>query len=244
MTFNVWTFLFEIANFIVLAYVLYRLLYRPLQKAIDERRDASLRAQADLEKAQKETVDLQTRLKAEMIRIDQLQEEAIAKARTIADSERKDMLHKVEMETERTRSETKRSLEREREEALVALRKKVVDLAIGIVERLLREASDRTLHEQLARHLIDHVKSLTQADCQALRNQWKHGDKFTLETAQELDPAITTEFKDIIAQIIGQPTDVELVLIPALLSGACLKLAGRVWDSSLAGQLVAIRQAS
>lgn len=31
MAFNIWTFLFEIVNFVVLACILHRLLYRPLR---------------------------------------------------------------------------------------------------------------------------------------------------------------------------------------------------------------------
>ena len=35
MTFNGWTFLFQVLNFVVLAYALHRLLYRPLREAIE-----------------------------------------------------------------------------------------------------------------------------------------------------------------------------------------------------------------
>ena len=54
MIFNVWTFLFEVVNFLVLVYVLHRLLYRPLREAIDRRREANAKAQADARKARQE----------------------------------------------------------------------------------------------------------------------------------------------------------------------------------------------
>ncbi len=54
MTFNIWTFLFEVVNFVVLAYILHRLLYRPLREAIDRRRAEIAQTQAEAEQARAE----------------------------------------------------------------------------------------------------------------------------------------------------------------------------------------------
>ncbi len=45
MSFNLGTFLFQTVNFIVLVYILHRLLYRPLHEAIDRRAAEIARAQ-------------------------------------------------------------------------------------------------------------------------------------------------------------------------------------------------------
>ncbi len=51
MVFNVWTFLFQVVNFLVLVAILRWLLYSPLREAIDRRREANAKAQADAEAA-------------------------------------------------------------------------------------------------------------------------------------------------------------------------------------------------
>src|SRR6185369_16713189 len=54
VTFNVWTFLFEVLNFLVLAFVLHRLLYRPLREAVDKRKAENDKARVEAEAARKE----------------------------------------------------------------------------------------------------------------------------------------------------------------------------------------------
>ncbi len=65
MTFNVWTFLFEIVNFVVLAYILHRILYRPLRAAIDQRRAVLAKTQSDAEAARAQAVAMQEQLQTQ-----------------------------------------------------------------------------------------------------------------------------------------------------------------------------------
>ena len=44
MNIHLGTFVFQIVNFVVVAFILHRLLYRPLYEAIDRRRQATLAA--------------------------------------------------------------------------------------------------------------------------------------------------------------------------------------------------------
>ena len=80
MTFNWWTFLFEALNFVVLAYVLHRLLYRPLREAIEKRREANARAQETAAKARQEAEALQERLREELTGAEQKRQELIHQA--------------------------------------------------------------------------------------------------------------------------------------------------------------------
>ncbi len=112
MIFNVWTFLFEVVNFLVLVYVLHRLLYRPLREAIDQRREANAKAQADAEKARQEA-DRATSSSssAQLAAIDQERQDVIRKAREQAEAERKAIDGRGRARRAKRREEVEQQLE-------------------------------------------------------------------------------------------------------------------------------------
>lgn len=237
MSFNWWTFLFEVLNFVVLAYVLHRLLYRPLREAIDRRRQANASAQEAADKARRDAESLQQQLREQLATAQQLGKELVREAREQAESERRKLRAEAEQAAQRRRHEAAETLERERAEALTALQQEVVGQAIDLTRRLLGEAADRTLHQQLVLRLLDTLQQLPDAERTHLRADWQSGDGPVLESAQELDARTVAALNDAVAAIVNQPVTVVLKSRPDLLGGVRLQLAGHVWDSSLAGQV-------
>jgi len=238
MAFNWWTFLIQAINFVVLAYVLHRLLYRPLRDAIDERREANERAQAEAAKARQEAQFLQQQLQQQLVTTEQQRQELIHQAREQGESERQKLLVDAEQKTLRQQEEVRQALQHERDEALQSLRGEVIDQAIGLTRRLLSEASDRSLHEQLVRRLIATLQQLPDAEREHLRANLHMGDGSVLESAEELDPHTLEQIVQAASAIAGQPVSFSVQRRPELLGGVRLRLGGSVWDGSLAGQLV------
>jgi F-type H+-transporting ATPase subunit alpha len=237
MTFNWWTFLFQALNFVVLAYILHRLLYRPLHEAIDRRRQTNAEAQATALHAQKEAESLQQQLRDQLADMERRRQDMIHAAREQAEGDCRKLLAEGERVLQRRRDEALQALERERTEALEALRGEVVDQAVALTRRLLGEAADRTLNQQLALHLADALRHLPEAQRHPLQAQWQPDDGALLEVAQELDSATVTELTEAVAAAVGRRVELSVQIRPALLGGARLRLAGHVWDGSLAGQL-------
>jgi F-type H+-transporting ATPase subunit b len=237
MHFNPWTFLFEVLNFAVLAAVLYRLLYRPLHEAIDRRREAITRAQAEADKAREQAVTLQQQLQAQLAEVEQRGEAAVRQGRERAEAERKKMLDEAEVEMQHRREQERQAVEREREETWRTLREELTSLAVEVVQRLLRESCDRTLNDQLALHLIEELRQLPAENRQAVRDQWQPVDGAMLEIAGELDDATVRRIQETTGDLVGQPLTLEIANVPALLGGVRLRLGGHIWDASLAAQL-------
>lgn len=237
MNFNPWTFLFEVLNFVVLAAVLYRLLYRPLHEAIDRRREAAARAQAEADKAREQAMTLQQNLEAQLAEVEQQREAALRESRERAEEERKKMLAEAEAEVEHRREQERQALKRECEEARRTLRGEMTGMAVEVVQRLLRESCDRTLNNQLALHLIEELWQLPAERRQAVRDQWQPVDGAMLEIAGELDNATVGQIQETAGDLVGQPLTLATTKLPALLGGVRLRLGGHIWDASLAAQL-------
>lgn len=244
MTFNVWTFLFEIVNFVVLAYILHRLLYRPLRAAIDQRRAMLAQTQSDAEAARAQAVAMQEQLQTQLAGMEQERQEAIQQARAVGESERQKLISEAERAIERRQAEVRASIERQREDALRSLRAEVSSSAAELAERLLREAAGTTLQQQLAGHLVEALTRLPDEERSRVRRDWKAADGAVVELAAPLDPGSMQKLNDAVASVVGQQVKLDVETKPALLAGARLRIGGNVWDASLAGQLETVRAGS
>jgi F-type H+-transporting ATPase subunit b len=237
MTFNVWTFLFEAMNFVVLAWVLHRLLYRPLHKAIDRRRDQVAKAQKEAEQSRQEAATLTQQLHVQLAGLEQQRQESIHQAREQAQAERKRLLADAEQVAQQRQLEVRQALDREREEAFRTLRGEIVGQAIDLTRRLLEEASGRSLDQQLALRLAETLRQLPAEQVQQVRNLWQPIDGAVLETAGGLDDESIRRLTEAAVAVVGGPVQLATQTRPGLLGGARLRLGGHVWDASLAGQL-------
>jgi F-type H+-transporting ATPase subunit b len=236
MTFNGWTFLFEVLNFLVLAYVLHRLLYHPLQEAIDARRTATMRAQAEAEKVRKEAEALQQRLHEERAEQERQQQELIRTSRAQAEADRQRILAAAEQEVQRRQDEVRQALQQERAEALQSLRAEVIQQAVTTTGRLLREAADSTLQGQLVARLLDTLHGLAETERAPLRDEWTAADGALLETAVTLEQHSLEQLRAAVQELLARPAELIVQARPDLLGGVRLRLGGHVWDASLAGQ--------
>jgi F-type H+-transporting ATPase subunit b len=242
MTFSWWTFLFEILNFVVLAYVLHRLLYRPLRQAIEKRQQADRRAQEEAEKAREQAAALRLQLEAQSAELEQRRDELLRQSREQAEKDRRKLLADAEQAARRRQEEVRQALDQEREEALRSLRREATGLAVGLAERLLGEAVDGSLHRQLVLRLAEALRRLPEAERDRLRRGWRPDDGAVLEAAAGMDETALGQVNDAVAEALGRPAALSVQAAPALLGGARLRLGGWVWDASLAGQLEAVRQ--
>ena len=208
MKLNPWTFLLQVINFVVLAYVLHRLLYRPLREAIERRRQAVRQTQAEAEKAREQ-----------------------------AEVERGKILDEAESAARRRQEDARRSLERDREEMLQTLTGEVVTHALNLTERLLRESVDSTLQAQLVKRLIETLDSMPADEREQLRRDWRTEEQTCLEAAAKPDGETLERLAETVAGVAGRELALNVRLNPALIGGVRLQIGGHIWDASIAGQL-------
>jgi F-type H+-transporting ATPase subunit b len=244
MTFNIWTFLFEVVNFLVLAYILHRLLYRPLRDAVERRRQAHEQAQADAVENRQKADALLQQLKTQLAQVDRDRQETMRQAHEQALAERKKLLDEASAAVQSRQEAARTALVREREESLRAMHDEIVNQAVELSRRLLHEAADSTLEEQLANHLAETLEHLPEADRQAVRRDWNPQSRAVLEAAREIDGQALERLSTAVASIVGQPTAVPVALRTSLIAGLRLRLGGCVWDASVDGQLKDIEMPS
>lgn len=237
MTFNVWTFLLEVINFLVLAFVLHRLLYRPLRAAVDRRRSEHEAVQAAAEAARRDAEELKRQVAAELADVESHRLELLERARTEADAHRTHLTAEAEQVVQRRLADAQRTSEQEHRDMLGALQDDVILAARTLTERLLRESVDVSLHEQLAIRLIESLETAVRDK----RDRWNAADDSrdgaVLETARELDPNTRARLEAAIRSLSTAQVPIDYRISPDLIGGVRVRLGGTVWDASLTGQL-------
>lgn len=243
MNIHFWTFVFQIVNFIVVAFVLHRLLYRPLHEAIDRRRQATLKAQTDAQRAQQEAEALRARFEAQLAEAERQREQWVREAHRQAEAEGERLLDDARRTARQQAEEASRQLAEQREEALAAVRQEIVHLAVDLSGRFLKQSADRTLHRQLVARLLESLATVSEDDRRQLLIGWQPGDPVIVETAEELDRESVEAISAAATGLVGRQAAIQVKTNPALISGACLRLGGHVWDASLGGSLQEVRDA-
>lgn len=237
MSFSLSTFIFEIINFLVLVYILQRLLYRPLHAMIDRRREMIARAQDDAIEARREAEELRTRLDDKIAQADAQHREIVAQAREDAAEQRRRLLDQAEAEARQQLEDAHRSIELERDDARKALQGDITSNALQLTERLLREAADSTMQEHLLQRLVSRLDVLSAGDREHIRRAYVPGSHAILESATAPRMRDLQAVQAAINTVLGCEVPLESQTNPDLIAGVRLRLDGHVWDASLAGPL-------
>jgi F-type H+-transporting ATPase subunit b len=242
MGFSWLTFGIETANFLVLMWLLNRLVYRPLKDGIQRRRDA---VAAELRKAEelRESVAEQSRELAERTaRLEGLRTAALRKATEEASEQRARMLEQAREDATAERARGERLLEVERAAARVWVREVAVERGSEVAARLLLriapEAIDAALFEALLSELEGRRTLLLDAQEAA------HGAPLELEVAAitTLDRGRSERLRDVVETLTGVRPHLVLKEDDALGAGLVVRVGHHVLDASVAGQLDAFRQ--
>lgn len=241
MSFNLTTFVFELVNFVVLVWLLQRLLYGPLKNAIAKRREKADeeadRAREKLERAGALEAELAERAK----KLDEAREHVLEEAREQAAEERARLLSAARQDAAAERARVQRLLEAERESASTWVREMAIEHSTEVAGRLLVDLApdlvDRVLSEKLADELRRRGKEelSSGADGAATRREVEvtFAKTPTSEALDVLRAALTELFGEA-PRLVTREDD-------SLGAGTVVRFGGKVFDASIRGQLDAFR---
>jgi F-type H+-transporting ATPase subunit b len=149
------TMVVMIMNFLVLMAVLIRLLYRPIQGMLEQRRQKIVK---DLDEAKntRETADRlqhQARIVLEEAHVEAY--ETVEKSKIEADRLREELYNQVTREVEQLRSRARDEVERSKQLARDEVREEAVDLALLATTKILGAQMNKNLDMAIIRDVLD-----------------------------------------------------------------------------------------
>lgn len=147
-------------GFLVLFWVLSKVLWKPTLDVIDQRRDSIEQAFREVDQAKADVARMKTEYEAHLT---QIQAEAQAKIQEAVDRGTQvaaQIKADAEEQREKLLAKTGEDIQREKEKAMAELRESAVGLSFEIASRVLKDGLDKSAHDKLVAGFVDDLKRL------------------------------------------------------------------------------------
>ncbi len=142
----IWT----IITFLLVLFILRAKAWKPLLQALTEREEKIRTALLHAENAHAEAQRLLEENKRQLAKAEEESQRIIKQGRELGERLKSEIVDKANASARVTIEQAKEEIQREKQSALVQLRKEVADLAIGVASRILDQNLDTARQRQLA----------------------------------------------------------------------------------------------
>lgn len=147
----------QMVNFLIVLGVLYRFLYKPLLKFLDDRKRRIESSVAEAKRIETELKNMEVK-RAESEREAKRQaQEIIAQAEKEADIRRQEVINKMKEEAQQTLEETKQRFESEKEESMRKLQQEAARFITQALIKVVGKLPAGKVDEKLVSEAIDEV---------------------------------------------------------------------------------------
>ncbi len=239
--FDWWTFFFQLINFFIVLFILYRLFFRPLQRVIDARESAlserTERLGADEARLKAERAEYEVQREA----LNLLRETELEKVRTEVLGEQERLKRQMRGEMAAALEKESAAIARERESFGREIRRQSLEFSLEYATRLLDTLCDLPLHERRTEAFLRELEG----DSEVAALKAEAGGKtctVTLYTPRPLEPPLRQKIETALSGLLGCSavalTEIEE---PALLCGIRLRIGNRIFDGSVRAALERFR---
>ncbi len=240
MKFDIGTFIFQVINFVVLLFILKRLLYRPVREMLQRRRDLVEETMRSAEEARNEALALKERHRSEVELLQGEHEQMLQKMKEEAFEERKRLLADAQQEAAALIGREQALFEGEKSRFEAELKDQAVEAAAMFSSRMLRDIVDEELHRGIWRKFLDQLESLA-ADLGG-RCASKDPVEMDLRTAFDLSDAALQELRAVLEENLSRKVTLNVTTSEDLIAGVVLRACDLVYDFSLSGQVEDLRR--
>lgn len=150
---------FQVLNFLLLLYVLNRLLFKPLLARMDERSAKISKGLEDAETAARDRELAAAEREAAVAEARKEANEMLARANKIAEDTRNEILETARAEADKVTQRAREEITGEKEKAMSELRAQVADLALEAAGKLVRSDMNATTQRRLVEEFLAEVPS-------------------------------------------------------------------------------------
>ena len=229
----------QIFNFLIMFVVLKAWAYRPIVKALENRRANIEKGLEDARVAAEARVNVEEEANNILTKAQAKASEIVREATERADAAGRDIKAMEEAEAAQAKEDAMADVILERDRILSDVRGQVAALAMDATQKLVGE----TLDEQHQHTLLDEFFSGVKAGkVVVLEGQALSGASAEITSALPLSEVEQSTVKEDVLSKIGEQASVTFRIDPTILGGLIIRVGDKVLDNSVAGQLEELRQ--
>jgi F-type H+-transporting ATPase subunit b len=139
----------QLVNFILLALLLYLVLYKPVLRMLNERKERIARSMADVDAAREAAAKAQQEYDRKVAEAQRRAQEIIAQAAQTGEKAKADIVADAHREAEKIKQDAIADAEQQKVRALADVQSQIAGLSMMATERVLGQAMDEKTQRQL-----------------------------------------------------------------------------------------------
>jgi F-type H+-transporting ATPase subunit b len=224
----------QIANFLVLAWLLHRFLYGPITRAMERREQRIAHRLSDAEQKREEAESEARAFRSQQEELEQQREQFLADAQEKADQERNRLHQEARDEIDRQKKAWLNEVEQQRAEFLRDIRQRAREHFYQLARRALGDLADAQLEEQMSGVFGKKLAALDpDAKNRVADAGRKTGNGATVRSGFEMSPDAKREITKTIQDEILAGVEVTFEQNPDVICGLELKMGGQTVAWSL-----------
>lgn len=217
----------QIVNFLVLVWLLQRVLYRPLTRALQAREDEVSRSLREAEAA-RETAETEAEAHRRALRV--LEDERHARLKAVEDEVevlRAEMTEKARGKLAERRADWQAQLEDEKAAFLDRLRRRAGEAFIALARRALAEMADEDLVDRIAHVFARRLSALDRDEKKHLISAAGREETLSIRSSFPLSPAARTLVAEAVGGVLEREVNIDFREEPGLECGVVLAIGSR-----------------
>lgn len=242
-----WTLAIQAVNFLVLVWLLKRFLYKPVQDVIEKRKEESLAASAEADRAKAAAIAKEEHYQKALSEIEQERKAVLEKARAEIESERNKVLEDANSSAAKIINDAKKAVEQEKSAARDGLKTETTELAVQLAKTMLGGLAKSVPNDVMLDVLEAELSNLPANEKRRLDKEIEaDGAHVEIITPRDLTSREQKTWKSRIEKILDHPIEAKFASDPDIISGSVLRLPHTViratWADKLASAEEALKQ--
>jgi len=238
MQFDWWTFALQLVNFLILVWLLWRFLYRPVREVIEKRKELAGQAFAQAEQREREAEAARRRFEEDRAKLVQERQDMLKEVHETLDAERQAALSEASGKAEELLAVARGTIAEERQGALIEIREEVATLAVELAAAIMRNAGSSAPNGFFLEMLEKKIEGMSADERERLRKDLAPDRaRLMVVTAAPLTPDEQEQWTERLVTRLGQRARTEFVVEPGLLGGVELRFPHAALKFSWSDQL-------
>jgi len=235
------TIVFEIINFLVLAALLYVLLFKPILRGINTRAEQQRKSKEDIAARLAEAETLRAQLEARLADVDQQIADIVGEAQDRMDEARRGTIQSARHEAERILKEAASEAKQLQQKAVTDSMEELLIALREISGQVLQQTAAPDTHDRLVHELNDRIWKLGSKEMdqvEAIRRSI--GDRSPIivaETARELEPKQVQELMRTLSALVDREVELDIKTNPELIMGLRVRVGDTLINNTIADKL-------
>ncbi len=239
-----WTFALQIVNFLILVWLLQRFLYRPVRDILEKRKQLSMQAFAEADKAKQEAEAMRRHYEEARGALAEERQEMLDAAHRSIESDRAKILDEARDQAETLVKSAHESIAQERVKTLEGLENDIANLAVKLAGKLLDNLGASIASDVFLERAEEALTNLPKGERRRLeRDLASNGARVVVVTAAPLNAGEQKTWKTRLEADVGRTLEVAFDVDPKLLGGAAVHFPHTVISFAWADQLHDAKQA-